>query len=400
LKTTSETTNQGSLREELDAVTQSLMQSYEEVALLHRISDGMRVTQQPEDFFQRIGHDLRMVLGVEQLWVLLGPQDGERSEVVLAASDGPLELGGSRISLLWQRTSVESDTSLGALIDNNSDGSGLYSWPEEIRNIVAVSIKRNDTLMGVIAAVNKIERKEFDSVDIKMLTSVASESSIYLENFHLYQDLQDLMLGSLRALTNSIDAKDPYTCGHSERVAVISRWLAKGLGLDEKAVRDAYLAGLLHDVGKIGVSEAILTKPGKLTDQEFDEIRKHPQIGAKILQEIKPLREVNRAVLTHHERLNGSGYPHHLQDDQIPMIGRIVGLADSFDAMISDRIYRPAFSLDEALEEIRRCCGSHYDPRLVDLMTLTEVEDLLGRLEQISTVPEGFAQIVASQAVN
>lgn len=371
------------LQKDLDAVTQSLVQSYEEIALLHRVSERMRVTQKPDEFFQRISCDLRSVLDVEGFWVLLGPQENEHKDIYLAAADGDVPIDGALISTLWQRTMVQMHSPPGVLIDNNSDGREMQRWPEVIRTIVSVPIKRDDKVMGILAAINKIGRKEFDSVDTKMLASVASESSIYLENFHLYQELQDLLMGSLKALTSSIDAKDPYTCGHSERVAMISRWLAQGLGLEEQAVRDAYLGGLLHDVGKIGISEAILCKPGQLTEAEFDEIRKHPQIGAKILQDIKPLREVNRAVLTHHERLNGCGYPHHLHGDEIPLIGRIVGLADSFDAMISDRVYRRAKGVDETLEEIRRCCGTHYDPQLVDLMTFDEVEQLLEQLDDL-----------------
>lgn len=383
-------TNEATLRSELDAVTRSLIQSYEEVALLHRISSGMQVTQQPEDFFQRITHDLRMVLNVQQLWVFLKPEE-DASEIRLAASDGPLNIDTSQANLLWKRTSEKSESPMGVLIESSlSDHETLAS----------VAIKRNDNVMGIIVAVNKNEHQPFDSIDIKMLTSVASESAVYLENFTLYQDLQDLMMGSLKALTNSIDAKDPYTCGHSERVAVISRWLGQQIGLDEKKIRDAYLGGLLHDVGKIGISESILTKLGKLTEQEFSEIKKHPEIGAKILKDIKPLREVNKAVLTHHERLNGSGYPHNLTDDEIPMIGKIVGLADSFDAMINNRCYRAAFSLSEVLEEIHRCRDTHYDPKLVDLMTPENIESLLTELEEIPANPENLSELYATQTLS
>jgi putative nucleotidyltransferase with HDIG domain len=393
-------TNPPAVQNELDALTQSLIQSYEEVALLHRISDSMRITRQPQEFFQRIAHDLRLVLDVQQLWVFLEPQNQDDTDLIVAANDGSLELTESWVRQLWQRTSEKSATPLGALIDNQLEGSAQYGWPDEIENIVAVAIKRNDKVLGLIAAANKVESNQFDSVDIKMLASVATESAVYLENFNLYQDLQDLMMGSLRALTKSIDVKDPYTCGHSERVAITSRWLAQGLGLDENAIRDAYLGGLLHDVGKIGVSESILTKPGKLTDQEFDEIRKHPEIGTKILQDIKPLREVNRAVLTHHERLNGSGYPHHLRKDEIPMIGRIVGLADSFDAMINERVYRSAFSLPQVLKEINQCRNTHYDPKLVDLMTPKKVKNLLTHLNQIPNTNETLTNLYTPQTLN
>ena len=234
--------------------------------------------------------------------------------------------------------------------------------------------------MGALIAINKIDKADFDSLDIKLLSSVANESAVYLDNYYLYMDLQELLLGTLRALTNSIDAKDPYTSGHSERVAIISRWLAHRLQLDPLQISNIYLAGLLHDVGKIGVRETVLLKPGRLSDMEFEQVREHPEIGANILSGIKQMQEITPIVLTHHERFDGQGYPRGLQGENIPLGGRIVMLADSFDAMISNRTYRRALPATGVLAEIRRCSGTQFDPKVAQIFLDSDIDQLLDLL--------------------
>jgi len=197
---------------------------------------------------------------------------------------------------------------------------------------------------------------------------------------YLFKDLKELFIGSLKALTSSIDAKDTYTHGHSERVAYISRWIAERLSrqepLDEEQIHKVYLAGLLHDIGKIGIEEAVLRKNGKLTEQEFDRIKKHPSIGAGILREIRQMREIVPGVLCHHERVDGKGYPNGLVGDEIPLTGKIVGLADSFDAMTSKRTYRDALTVEQALTEIERGLGTQFDEKIGRIFLDSDVYEL------------------------
>ena len=186
----------------------------------------------------------------------------------------------------------------------------------------------------------------------------------------------------LHAQGAAIDAKDPYTRGHSQRVAILSRDLAAAIGLPENFVRTAHLAGLVHDIGKIGVPEAVLCKAGRLDDEEFALIRQHPQTGYRILKDIPQIRDLLPGVLCHHEAWNGSGYPAGLAQDEIPLLARIVAICDSFDAMSSSRTYRAAMPREEVLAEIRTCAGRLYDPRIVPVflgMDLTEYDRLLRR---------------------
>jgi len=173
-----------------------------------------------------------------------------------------------------------------------------------------------------------------------------------------------------------VDAKDAYTCGHSERVALLARQLTLEAAMPEAMAERAYMAGLLHDVGKIGVPEAVLQKTGRLTPEEFEQMKRHPEIGARILRDIKQISDVIPGVLSHHERYDGQGYPAGLAAENIPIMGRIICLADCFDAMTSNRTYRTALPLEVALTEIRRCSGTQFDPVLTEAFLKISVDKL------------------------
>ena len=182
------------------------------------------------------------------------------------------------------------------------------------------------------------------------------------ENERLLEGMQEIFLDTIRALAAAIEAKDPYTRGHSERVAKISVSIAKGLGLPDDEVQAVHIASILHDVGKIGTSRIILSKPQPLTPAEVREIQKHPRTSFDILSEIRfPYPNVAVLARDHHERLDGSGYPDGKTDRQISMGARIIALADTFDAMVSDRPYRESLPLMDALGRLRSCIRSHYD---------------------------------------
>ena len=232
--------------------------------------------------------------------------------------------------------------------------------------LAAAPLARQDSVLGCLIAFDK-QQGEFDSVDSKLLHSIADQCAIYLENAMLFDDTHRLMMGLIHSLTSAVDAKDAYTCGHSERVALLSRELARKIQLPESQVERIYMTGLLHDVGKIGVPEFVLQKAGKLTDEEFALMKKHPEIGGKILKDIKQLQDVLPGVLYHHERYDGRGYPSGLSAKNIPLLGRLICLGDSFDAMTSNRTYRKAMPVEVALTEIRRAAGTQFDPELAEI---------------------------------
>jgi len=236
--------------------------------------------------------------------------------------------------------------------------------------------------VGIIVALDKIGGGTFDSADAKLLNAIAEQTAAFLQNRFLIEDLNELLIAVLTSLVNTIDAKDPYTSGHSQRVALLARHIAQALELSEQETTEVYLAGLLHDIGKIGVEDAILAKPGTLTVEEYEKIKQHPVTGARIISGIKQLRRIVPGVLYHHERYDGSGYPEGLREDQIPQMGTIIALADCLDAMTSDRTYRKAFDFDQALSMITDPSCQAFSPVVVQALTRCSPEQLRDQLNR------------------
>ncbi len=234
------------------------------------------------------------------------------------------------------------------------------------KSILAVPLKIEDRLIGVAEAVNKKNGAEFSEEDVHLISSLATNGALAIQKAQLYKDLNDLFLGTIRALTSAIDAKDPYTHGHSERVCDYSMMIAKELGVVEDELKIVELSSLLHDIGKIGVPEAILRKPGKLTDEEWAELRRHPTIGADMLTSIKQLEKIIPGIRHHQERFDGQGYPTGLWGENIPISARIIAVADTFDAMTSDRPYRNKFPKTMAVKELQIYKNIQFDSKCVD----------------------------------
>ena len=206
----------------------------------------------------------------------------------------------------------------------------------------------------------------FSPENLSILEKLAYQIGVALENSRLITDLEELFLGTVKSLSSAIDAKSKWTAGHSERVTRYAVSMGKEMSLAEKDLKDLELAGLLHDVGKIGTYEAILDKAGKLTDEEFNLIKQHPVKGADILSQIKQMRGIIPGVRHHHEYYNGKGYPDGLKGDEIHLMARIMCVADSVDAMGADRPYRKGRPMDEIIAEVKRCSGSQFDPKVVE----------------------------------
>ncbi len=198
-----------------------------------------------------------------------------------------------------------------------------------------------------------------------------------LQNAYLYYDLENLFKGTILSLANAVEAKDPYTSGHVERVMNLSVEMGKKVGLKGEDLKNVELASILHDIGKIAIPDEILKKPAKLTDEEYEIIKTHVHHGARILSPIPGLKGVIPAVLHHHERWDGRGYPVGLKEKEIPLIARIIAITDSFDAMNSDRPYRKRLPPELIIKEFKDNSGKQFDPELVEIfLELKELEEL------------------------
>ncbi len=260
-------------------------------------------------------------------------------------------------------------------------------------NIAVEAINRGEIYRLITKPWNDEElkatlRQAFDHYDlkaeIKRLNLVTREQNFELQDMNRnlegkvrertrqlaakHQELRTAYIQTIRALAEAIDAKDAYTRGHSERVAVYASQLAREMELPKETIERVYFSGLLHDVGKIGVPDAIITKPDRLTEEEYLEMQKHPEIGAKILEPVEFLRHVVPCVRHHHEWFDGSnrGYPDRLQGDKIPLPSRLILVCDTVEAMTSDRPYRKALPLDVVVRELHKYSGSQFDPVCVN----------------------------------
>lgn len=249
------------------------------------------------------------------------------------------------------------------LILHGDDGKALFAEQpaEPVQSTMTVPLRMQGKLLGWISVVSVTPSRRFTEGQRKLMSIVASRAAAAIENARLYEDLQATFQQTIQSLANTIDKMDRYTAGHSQRVALYAQRLARWHGLDEGEVEVVRQAALMHDIGKVGCVMN-LNKPGKLTSEEYETFQRHPDYGKEILDPIAFLGPVIPGVHLHHERWDGRGYPLGLAGSKIPLIARIISVADTYDAMTSDRAYRKALPHEVAMGEIERCSGSQFDP--------------------------------------
>jgi putative nucleotidyltransferase with HDIG domain len=231
---------------------------------------------------------------------------------------------------------------------------------------VPIVLKENP--IGVLSLF-RTHNSPFKSSEKKIAEMLARQAAGKLESSRLYAKLETLFMASIKMLVECIDARDSYTCGHSSRVSFYSIFLAREIGLPEDQVKLIEIGALLHDVGKIRIRDNILNKPGRLTDEERIIIKDHPEFGKRIVEHVKLLQDTVPCIYCHHEHYNGKGYPRGLGGEDIPIMGRIIAIADTFDAMTTTRPYRNALSQQEAYEELMRFRGIQFDPHLAEVFS-------------------------------
>ncbi|MFZ5996420.1 MAG: HD domain-containing phosphohydrolase [Nitrospirota bacterium] len=232
------------------------------------------------------------------------------------------------------------------------------------RNMVCVPVTARNKLLGVLQVINK-KSGMFTSEDMVLMVSFSNQVAIAVENTLLHDELNETFYNTMQALAETIEMRDPYTGGHTRRVMEYSLAIGRRIGLTRREMVRLRLAAILHDIGKIGVRDTILLNPGRLTSEEFGGMRKHPEFGAAVLSRVKKLRGVIPGIKYHHERYDGSGYPEGLKGEAIPLLARIVAVADAFDAMTTNRPYRKGLSWENALAELQKHSGRQFDPAVV-----------------------------------
>jgi response regulator RpfG family c-di-GMP phosphodiesterase len=305
----------------------------------------------------------------------------------------PLEVtdasDATRFGRIDPKKVVERLTPDSLLIDQGNRGLHFFAVAPNppIASFMAVPLRIQNRLIGFIAVASFTASKRFDEGQRKLLSIIGSRAAAAIENASLYEDLQATFQQTIEGLAKAIDTMDRYTSGHSDRVAQYAVFLARRVGLSETEVEIVRQSALMHDIGKIGCV-LNLNKPGKLTNDEYEVFKKHPAIGRDILDPIKFLHPLIPGVYLHHERWDGRGYPLKLKGPDIPLLARIISVADTYDAMTSDRSYRRALPHEVSMAEIERCAGTQFDPDLTETFT-NQIENYRDELrDKGKKVPE------------
>src|ERR1700722_7869928 len=294
------------------------------------------------------------------------PHSGERHAIPLADAQGEPRIG-SEYGVLAPQAFIDHYAAHSALLEQGGKGSRFFSTPPAVPlgSLVSVPLRMKTRLLGWIFVASFTKQKRFNEGHRKLLSIVGSRAAAAIENARLYEDLRATFQQTIHGLARAIDKMDRYTAGHSERVATYAMYLASRLGLPLDMIEIVRQSALMHDIGKIGCVMN-LNKPGKLTQDEYEIFKRHPAYGKDILDPIKFLHPLIPGVHLHHERWDGRGYPLGLKGNDVPLIARIIAVADTYDAMTSDRAYRRSLPHEVAVTEIERCAGSQFDPEVSD----------------------------------
>jgi putative nucleotidyltransferase with HDIG domain len=347
----------------LEVINEGLRHSFEELTTLYRLVDIITEAKTLERVLNSLLDLASEIISCEGAMLFLVDEKTGEIDVALKRNiskkiDGKVNLQNKKKVIEWAlkkgRTIALPD------IEEDADEAEKVTF-------VLVPLIAHDKPVGLIDIITDTPEGDITSRDLSLLTILAKQSALAIENVKLYESIKKDQISIIKALAATVDAKDHYTLGHSQKVSSYSVIVAEEMGLPERDVETIKYAALLHDIGKIALPDDIIKKPSKLSDHEFEIVQKHPIIGAKIIKEIEALAAMVPIVLHHHERYDGKGYPDGLKGDDIPVGARIVHVTDAYDTMVSARAYRDMLPPELAISELRKNAGAQFDPKIVDI---------------------------------
>lgn len=378
-----------SMDSEVNQLAAALAARFEELTLIHgmthRMASSLTLTETPSQVARTLLTELAPCIGSKTLAIHLFNSNANNTSAEERPPFTPLDRGDEFFELVGEPI-AESDwdalvrtaktTSAERTGDSNRVALVNHLQLECGRcfRTAIVPIRRGDTSLGQMVALRTLDQPEFGTVEADLMSSTSMMLAVNVLNQRQYQQMQSMFESMIQSLASALDAKDAYTSGHSNRVADLASELARRLGYDDPAIANIRMGGILHDIGKIGVDDSVLRKPASLTENEFAQIKRHPILGFDILKGIEQFGSILPAVRHHHESWDGSGYPDGLSGDDIPRDAQIVAVADAFDAMTSDRPYRPGMPIEKVIEVFRGGRGTQWAADVVD--TLLSIEDL------------------------
>ncbi len=346
-----------------------LKQTLEKLTTLFEVGQILNTANNSQEMMNSILDQITRVIKSDRSYLMLvDSKTGEMTESAIRTTTE--DVGTPRISTTILNQVLEKGISIlspDAFQDERFKGAESI-FLHSIRSAMCVPLKSREKVLGVIHVDTKGAFDIFSEEDLKMLTAIGISAGTAMENMQLYEHQKHLFLSTVKCLVATIEASDNYTGGHSVRVAEFAKTMAVCMGLPEDEVEQVELAAFLHDVGKIGIPERILNKSSAFNEEEIKIMRSHPAAGADILSKIDGMEEIADVVRHHHERFDGKGYPDGLKGSEIPLGARILCVADTIDAITTNRSYRKKRTFDVALSELVRCSGAQFDPEIIKVL--------------------------------
>lgn len=340
-----------------------------DLAAICRVSKLVHLEEDIEKLFGVILDNVMEITQADRCYILLpyGPKRELKPVTARVKRNAP-----EQPSHAYSRTLTQQCFSSGFSIlrSDFSDSSSEISESvidQHITSVMCVPLQSREGQVGVIYVDNLSGSHSYKKRDLEVLAAVGNQAGIAIRRAQLAERVERLFSDTITTLVSVLEAKDDYTKGHSDRVTAVALRIGQIVKLRQEELKDLHLAGLMHDIGKIAIEKQILQKPTSLTTEEYNDIKQHPIIGEKVISSIDNAERIALAIRHHHEAWDGGGYPDGIANDQIPVLARILAIADAFDSMVSHRPYKRNFSLEEVIAEFRRCSGQQFDPALADL---------------------------------
>ncbi len=353
-------------------LVQETLNKYREITLFYEMAEKIALCLDPKEVARLTIDELKRVIRADNISLMLLSEENGKLEVILSSGK---EFETSEFMERYCCDGISGSVMATGKAEIVND---VESDPRYVRgakmpgSLMCSPLRTKEKVIGVML-ISTEHPVTYTAEDLKLFTTLSSQAAVAIENARLYDSLQATFFTSIRTLAETIEKRDPYTAGHTKRVLEYSLAIGKSLGISQEDMTRLKLASVLHDIGKIGVSDNVLIKPGKLNNEEFAEIKKHPGYGEEILGHIVRLRNVIPGVKSHHERYDGKGYPDGLAGQAIDITARIICVADSFDAMTTDRPYRQGLGFEQAFRELQICSGTQFDPEVVNAFMAADV---------------------------
>lgn len=345
---------------DLSLTIQELSNAYEELSLLYRISEVFSFLS-VDEICLRIVKETVTTIGVKTAAVLFLDEKGDKLHSKSSTGDWDKKREFSKDSgVLWKSIETKRPSAFCKLKETEHG-----DYLPDLSSLMVCPIVGKLKTLGAIIVADKGSGEEFYAKDSKLLMTIAAQAGLAIENAFLYNELEALLIGAIRSLVKALEASSQWTAGHTERVTEYAIGIGKVMGLESETIEKLKISALLHDIGKIATPKEILNKNCKLDEEEWIEIKKHPGLGAEILEELKQFKDIILTIKYHHEHWDGEMGIFGLKKEEIPFMARILAVADTFDALTSDRPYRKKKSKEDAIREIVSCTGTQFDPAVV-----------------------------------